>query len=267
MRNYTISNSIHLTQLFTGYGLTKNQAIVLATLTQTNCCISAKQISQISNIARESIYGILLNLREKGLIQKSILKPEKYCAIPLKRTILMLHEEKNQEIHTLEELTTQVLFENSQKSEPKHNNNNTTQFVLIPKKKQLITKINQSISKSKKNVKISTSWKRYLQGINVYEKALKTAISKGIKLQIFVAMKPPQENIPEKSIFFHDSPNVSIKFNDIPVKIVLAIIDDMEVFLMTNPKLSLAESPALWSNNQSLLSALTSFFETSWKNS
>lgn len=263
----TTSNSTHLIQLFTGYGLTKNQSTVLATLTQSNCCISAKQISQISNIARESIYGILLKLREKGLIQKSILKPEKYCAIPLKRTILMLHEKKEREIHTLEELTTQTLLENSQKSESKHISNNNTQFVLIPKKKQLIAKIKQSISKSKKNIKIATSWKRYLQGINVYEKTLKTAISKGIKVHIFTANKPPQENLPEKSIFSHDSPNVSIKFNDIPAKIVLTIIDDLEVFLMTNPKLALTESPALWSNNKSLISALTTCFETSWKNS
>ena len=39
-------------------------------------------------------------------------------------------------------------------------------------------------------------------------------------------------------------------------KIIEIIVDDHEVFLMSDPTANLTESSALWSNNKSLISAL-----------
>ena len=46
----------------------------------------------------------------------------------------------------------------------------------------------------------------------------------------------------------------------------MAIIDDKEVFLMNEPNSNLEESSALWSNNQSLITALSTCFDSFWKN-
>ena len=256
----------NLTQLLTGYGLTKNQAKIINTLTQTNNYQTVKQISQTSNIPRESIYNILHNLSKKGLIEKTITKPEKYHTIPLKRTLKLLYEEKTKEIRELESLTTQALIDDNQKPEVKHIEDKS-QFVLIPKKKQLTNKINQAIFNSKKNVRIITSWKRHLQSMIVYEEALKTATNNGTKIQVFITMKTTKNQIPEKAKFLHDSPNVSIKFVETLPKIISTIIDDQEVFLITDPQSDLEESPALWSNNQSLITALTTCFDSIWQKS
>lgn len=251
-----------LYQILIGYGLTKNQAKIIATLTITNCCLSVKQISRISKIPRESIYGNLLILGEIGLIETLISKPKKFCTIPLKRILEMLHEEKNQEIHQLEELTTQVLSENQNSSISQFSKD--SKFILIPRKRQLVETIGQAISNSKLNVKIKTSWKRHLQSMIVHEKVLRTSISKGVKFQVFITMKPPQDELPEKAKFFHNSPNVSIKFVQTPSKMVFIIIDDREIFLMTKPQSDLTQSPALWSNNQSIVTALSTCFDHFW---
>ena len=255
-----------LIQLFTGYGLTKSQAKVLTTLNQTNGTLNVQQISKSSNIARESIYKILLDIKERGLIQQSITKPKKYTSIPLKRILTLLSEEKNEEIRKLEILKKQALIDDDHKPEVNHVEDKS-HFVLIPKKIQLVHKISQSLFNSKKNVKITTSWKRHLQSMSVYEKALKTLIANGAKFQVYITMKTTQNQIPEKAKFFHDSPNVSIKFVDTPTKIILVIVDDQEVFLMTEPNLDLVESPALWSSNQSLITALTTCFDSIWQKS
>lgn len=248
------------------YGLTKNQTKVLSVLIQNNTCFTVKQISQVSNIARESIYKILLNLREKGLIEKSILKPEKYCSVSLKRVLIILQEEKNREDNKLKELTTYVLLENQQKSNINYLfKNNNTQFILIPKKKQLVNKLNLSYSKCKKSIRIATSWKRFLQGISIYENQLKKLINKGIKVKVIITRKSPKKKIPKESIFFQDLPNVSIKFNNNAPELILAIIDDLEVFLMTKPKADIEESPALWSNNKSLINGLIICYDSLWE--
>lgn len=93
-----------LRQLLKSYGLTKNQTRILAILTQNKTYLSVKQISQLSNIARKSIYQILFNLKEKGLIEKAITTPKKYRVIPLKTILQILHHQKTSQIHDLEKL-------------------------------------------------------------------------------------------------------------------------------------------------------------------
>jgi hypothetical protein len=47
--------------------------------------------------------------------------------------------------------------------------------------------------------------------------------------------------------------------------LIEVIVDNNEVFLMTEPKANLSMSPALWSNNPSLITALTTCFNSIWK--
>lgn len=253
-----------LIELCQGYGLTKNQAKLIDTLTQPNGCLTVKQISRESNVPRESIYNILQSLIEMGFVEKTLSKPQKFCTIPLKTILSVLRHKKNQENHELEKLTTQVLIENQQKSK---NNliTNETHFYLIPKKKQLLSKVSRAISNSKKSISVITSWKRHLQAMINYEKPIKKAINKGVKINVFITKKPRQDKIPETARFFHNSPNVSIKFVKTPTKIVAIIIDQQEVFLITKPHSDLIESAALWSDNPSLITALTTCFEICWK--
>ena len=142
----------NLTQLFTGYGLTKNQAKIFTTLNQNKTWLTVKELTQQTNIARESIYSILTKLKEKSLIEKSITKPKKYMAIPLKASLTLLYQQKNQQIHELAKLTTQALMDNNQNSKISHIKTKS-QFILIPKNNQLAHKISKTISNSKKLLK------------------------------------------------------------------------------------------------------------------
>ena len=63
---------------------------------------------------------------------------------------------------------------------------------------------------------------------------------------------------------FNNYPNVLVKFVDYSPKLVEVIVDGQEVFLIAEPKFDLVESSALWSNNQSLIAALTKCFDTCW---
>jgi hypothetical protein len=47
-------------------------------------------------------------------------------------------------------------------------------------------------------------------------------------------------------------------------KTVLGIYDKKEVFMIIDPKEGLFDSPALWSNSQSLISVVQDYFEILW---
>ena len=84
----------------------------------------------------------------------------------------LLHEQKSIQIHELEKLTTQVLMQHHRNSEA-NNIKEKTQFILVPKRKQLVNRISEAISNSKKSIKIITSWERYSRGVIVYKKSFK----------------------------------------------------------------------------------------------
>ena len=45
---------------------------------------------------------------------------------------------------------------------------------------------------------------------------------------------------------------------------VIGLYDNRELFVIVNPKEDLFDSPALWSNNQSLITAIQEYFDLLW---
>ena len=72
-------------------------------------------------------------------------------------------------------------------------------------------------------------------------------------------------NIPNYIKNFYEYPKLKAKFIDCNSKVIELIFDDNEVFLITDPGAELLDSPALWSNNCSLIEALTNCFDNLWE--
>jgi sugar-specific transcriptional regulator TrmB len=257
-----------LRQLLISYGLTKNQARILCILNQNKTHLSVKQISHLSNIARESIYQVLFDLKEKGLIEKAITTPKKYKAIPLKTILQILHHQKTSQIFALEKLTKQVLFNHNNILE----NDNITerfQYVLVPKKRQFIERINHTIFNSKEKVRIKTHLKRYLQAVNmhkeIYQESFTNAIHNGVRFQVIIGLESKEEKIPEEIKLLSKSQNISVKLDDTAPAMAMAIVDEKEIFLINEPSSNLEESSALWSNNHILVEVLSTCFDSFWK--
>lgn len=253
-------------ELFKGYNMPKNQSLILTTLAKKNCYLSVKEISEFSKLARETTYKNLSALKEKDLVEKAVTSPIKYKAIPLKTILQILHQQKIKQIHVLEDLTKQTL---TNIKDLKNNNiEERFQYVLVPKKNRFVERINHAIFHSKEKIKIKTSVKRYLQAISMhkemYQESFTNAISNGARFQIIIGLESREEKIPEEIKFLQESPNVSVKFFYSLPEIIMAIIDEKEVFFLNEPNGSLEESSALWSNNHSLIKALSTCFDLSW---
>ena len=257
------SNCLH--DLLIGYGLTRNNSIVFTALIKNNTGLSAKQISQITYLARETVYKTLTNLEKKGLIEKSIEFPKKYFPIPLKTAMNILHIKKQSQMNELMALKKKV-FRTSDLNSNINNLKDETEFVLVPKNKHLFNRITKAITNSQESVNIISSWKRVSKALIVYEDAITKALSNGVKFQVLVSEKIEDNKIPEDFKIFQYHDNTIVKFFEFSVKLVEIIIDDREVFLMIAPQAELLESSALWSNNKSLIAALKTCFDAVYKN-
>ena len=126
-------------------------------------------------------------------------------------------------------------------------------------------KITEAIETSKKTVDLFLTWKRFSIGItNVFAETCEKAWDRGVKFRILV--EKPEKGINTEQIFefCRKSPFCNIRFLPGHPKTVLGVYDQREAFIIVNPKEGLFDSPALWSNNQSLITIVKDYFEMLW---
>ena len=93
---------------------------------------------------------------------------------------------------------------------------------------------------------LEEAWKRKVKGRAIIERTGKRQTESFLK-----TWKHPWAGI----CYISDSP-----------KTIFAIYDKKEVFIFTEPDSELKDSPALWSNNSSLVHIANKYFEGLWNN-
>jgi hypothetical protein len=109
------------------------------------------------------------------------------------------------------------------------------------------------------------SWKRFAFGISTaFAESSERAWARGVKCRMIVEKPEKRKDFDYALQFCRKSPFCNIRFLAGRPKTVIGIYDEKEVFIILNPKAGLFDSPALWSNNQSLLSVVQDYFNTLW---
>lgn len=242
-------------------GLTSCQARIYLSL--NNCGTStAKKISIAAKIAREEVYQVLPKLHSLGLIEKILERPVKFKAIPLQECISNLIEGRKNTTHELE-IKAKELIKNyegvySREKDFAHE----PQFIFVPSKQALITKIKKSINRTQKNLCVSTSCKRLTYACDCLFDSLQSAWCRGVKGRAII--NGPEENHLDVIKKIWSPPSAEIRYVPKMPETVIAMYDKREVFIFTKPEADLRDSPALWSNYPSIVSLTEDFFEILW---
>jgi len=248
-------------------GLTLLQARVYLALIRSGPSKVAT-ISKLANVARPDAYRTLAKLQQLGLVEKLIEKPIRYRAISMKKSLTFLLRSKAEEYKKLRAETELLLKTYKEKDAKKVLQTEADRFVLIPKRRAVIERIREAIEGSQRSVDLILSWKRFSRGmLSTFAESCERAWARGVKFR-FVLEKPEEGKAAEHVLqICRKSPACQIKFIPTHPKTVLGIYDEKEVFVIVNPKMELADSPALWSNNQSLIHLAQNYFEVLWTTS
>lgn len=227
--------------------------------------LNSRKLSELTKTSQPDTYRVLGKLQEKGLIEKIITKPAQFRAVAVDIGITLLLEKKKVEHDDLKVRTNLLLHELRKNTSPQLLETETSHFVMIPKRETVVKKIREAIEKSKESVDLYLSWKRYSRGISsTFAESCQKAWDRGVKFRIVVET-PEKSGAAERTLqFCRKSPFCNIRFMPGVPKTVLGIYDKNQVFIIVNPKEGLFDSPALWSNNQSLISAIQDYFEVLW---
>lgn len=228
--------------------------------------LNTKELSKLTKTSRPDVYRVLDKLQNKGLVEKIIKKPARFKAVPLERGINFLVKRRKIEHDTLlakADLLLHTLEKKGLKAKPV--DPIESQFILIPQREIVVRRIRDAIDRSEKSVDIFLSWRRLVNGMtSVFIDNSKRAWDRGVHFRIVVESPEGKEAQKQALQFSKLSPFCSIRFLSEQSQTVMGIYDKKEVFIIVNPKEGLYDSPALWSNNQSLITAIQEYFELLW---
>jgi sugar-specific transcriptional regulator TrmB len=247
-------------QTLTRLGLTILEARMYLALCRYGT-LNTKELSKCTKTAQTDTYRVLTKLQGKGLVEKIIRTPAKFKAVPIETSIESLLDKKKVEYDDLKKKTKLLIHSLKEKLVEKPETE-PSQFALIPQSEAIVKKIREAIEKSKKSVDIFLSWKRFSLGItSTFAESSQKAWERGVKFRIIVESPEETADVELARQFCRKSPFCSIRFLPRPPNTVLGIYDKEHFFVIVDPRKGLFDSPALWSNNLSLLS----WFKTTLK--
>jgi sugar-specific transcriptional regulator TrmB len=253
-------------EVLVNLGLTPVQARLYLALVESKATkISA--ISKISRVARPDTYRNLSRIQQLGLVEKIIKRPVEYRAISMNEGLLLLLERKTDEFKKVR-AETQMLFDaaKTKKTNKCAHANQTEyhQFVLIPRR-IAIKKIRTAFEKAQLSLDFVLCWKKLSHAItNTFAESMEIVWAKNVKIR-FIADRPLESKTAKQLIALcKKKPSCQIRFTRHHPETNFLICDKKEMFVLTRPKTSFLRTPALWSNNSSLIGMAQYYFETIW---
>lgn len=220
-------------------------------------------ISSLSKVARPRVYRNLSKLENLGLVERIIENPIKYRGIPFEKGLLLLLETKTEQFKEIRAETRALLHVPN--ADEKNNRKEFPHFVLIPKGRTVIDRINTAIEKTQQSMDLVLSWKRFSRGIaSTLAESMENAWARNVKVRFI--LEQPSENKTAKQLiqYCRENPCCQIRFIHNHPETVFGIYDKKQLFLIVFSKTDLPSSPALYSTNHSLIALAKDYFELLW---
>jgi sugar-specific transcriptional regulator TrmB len=245
-------------------GLTFCEARVYLTLARSGLA-TVKTISNLSNIAREEIYRIMPKLQKLGLVETIISHPTTFKPIPIKDAISTLMDQKLKEIRQLRQETRELVRKFRENTEGSERDFEEHKFVLIPEKEALLSKLKNTIDTTQKTADIICPRHAFPQGVIILAEKLEKAMNRGVKVRLIVEKPENLDSWPEIVQELKKNPSFTLRTVTNHPKARLGIYDKKEVLIASDPTTYAMMSPALWSNNPSLIAMIQDNFEIMWR--
>jgi sugar-specific transcriptional regulator TrmB len=251
-------------QILRSLGLNHSQAKLCIALARYPNSASVNTISSFTNIARTEVYRLLTELQEKGLVEKTVHTPLMFKAIPLKEVVSILMKERRKILDSIEK-ETQKLLPRLPKQIETAQVPNSQEFMLIPQGKPLVNRIEKAIRTSNHTILVITPWRVLTQWMLNSREFWQEALERGVEVRWITGKETPKMDYDMK-IANEIPTNSNFKLRPIPKEMDtrIGIYDNAEAFLGTCKTQNAAGSPAIWTNNSTLVNVLNEFFLSKW---
>ena len=226
---------------------------------------SAGQIARYIKLYRMKTYRILRDLEERGLIEATIERPQKFVAVPLEKSLELQINDQKEKLSSLEK-SRDTILEQWKKSYVEDDVEHI-KIRIIQGRKQFFSFLEQIIDKAITEINLLTT-KNDLYRLTLAEitDKLKAVKRKGVKIKVLTQM--------DKSAI--DAVNEFMQFSEVrhtvlPSSLRFMIVDQEDVlttFAMDDSmNMKTKEDTTMWTNAPNYATTVTAYFVNLWNQS
>jgi sugar-specific transcriptional regulator TrmB len=136
-------------QTLVNLGLTVMQTKVYIALAKSGTS-TARTTAKAAKVASQDVYHTLIELQEKGLVEKIISKPNRYRPISMEEAISILLQRRNKQTDELKKAAFEIVqrFQGVDKFE----NNETGDFIMIPQGETSVNRLSSAWKTAQTNI-------------------------------------------------------------------------------------------------------------------
>jgi sugar-specific transcriptional regulator TrmB len=243
-------------------GLTIMQSKAYMALAKSHF-LTVAEISKLSKIQRTDLYSVLKDLEEKGLVEREISHPIRYRAIPFQQGLDLLLKKKEKKHVELQKKVADLRHTLGKLQKHRSSIKSESRFVIVPRSR-IINSIEETLEKTQKSVDLILSQLQFSKSFVLFFDKMEQSYSREVKWR-FITEKPDQGRpFWEQVAYLKKKPSCEVKFLNTFPQTILGIYDRKEIFVFAIPTENIDGSHALWSNNKSLVSIVTDYFDILW---
>lgn len=245
-------------------GLSYNQAKVYLALASLGTA-SVNDVMKLSGVSREEVYRKMHELQKQGLVERIFSKPLLFRATQLKYLTATRLKLKAEELAKLQKKTEEMLkdFEENKKGEKIEAEK--SEIVLIPEQRPLWERTKREMENLRNSLDIICSWKNGVEWISRLHDLFMEILKRKVKIRFILGKAEPK--FPRFVEEIQNNPLFQIRTLRALPSASLSLYDQKICLIDTSTFTSFMESPALWSNNPSIVGIAQIYFETEWTNS
>jgi sugar-specific transcriptional regulator TrmB len=243
-------------------GFTETQAKLYLSLINTGKT-DAKTLSKHANVPRQATYRTLGELQEKGIVERIIALPQKYEAVPIQDGLSIILGQKAKEYDRTVEKTKEFLLKFSTQKETCANEQEY-KISIVEGKETIIKKTRYALDNTQQSGTCYTTLQRWAQVNQEIFENIKKALDRGVRFRYVIERPYGEICLPKGVKSLLAKPNYEVRLTHSHLKANVAIFDNKEASFSFYPSKALAESPMIWTNHPSILTAFQSYFENTW---
>jgi len=239
------------TEIMMQLGLSQYQAKVFLTLEQLGTS-TAKEISSVSQVPRQKVYEILESLMILGLIHKELSTPTKFKAESLRDAATYLLKRRLEGYKDLRLKTDRLIRNNN--SNHRRISQTPVKLELNPNREAIIHCVRELIDSSEACIDLVTSWKRFETKCIIFNDELRRAQERSVRIRV-VTEKPENNNSIEDALNSIAMSHCQFRTVSFTPPANTCLFDEKHALIFTETGSGLRDSPAVSTNNSSLVDA------------
>ncbi len=257
-------------QTLVDFGFTFNQAKIYAAITRLHMA-TVGGISRLAKVRREHVYRTLPKLEKMGLVERMLGTPETIKAIPVEDAFSVLIKRQKEEAESKVSalmVEARIFLEHfRQRDWDNIPEDAGSQFSLLSEKDIVMSKMAAVMRNAKKEIAITASRRKLAKLMFFFGDLLKKSLRKGVHVQIITEIPQEQDALP-RIIEENISPGIGLELRySKGLSTHYTITDGKEMIMETSPHADFAETPCLWTNNNSFVALTRKDFTNSWRSS